>query len=88
MCRLFLVYLYRNYNISMSKEDKLYNEIKEYCNLNGIDDIEAFSYKCLLDGFNIVRYGMSPSDNIKKQNNVSNDVEVVKKKRKIIVKND
>lgn len=72
----------------MSKEDKLYNEIKEYCNLNGIDDIEAFSYKCLLDGFNIVRYGMSPSDNIKKQNNVSNDVEVVKKKRKIIVKND
>ena len=72
----------------MSKEDKLYNEIKEYCNLNGIDDVEAFSYKCLLDGFNIVRYGMSPSDNIKKQNNVSNDVEVVKKKRKIIVKND
>ena len=88
MCRLFLVYLYRNYNISMSKEDKLYNEIKEYCSLNGIDDVEAFSYKCLLDGFNIVRYGMSPSDNIKKQNNVSNDVKVVKKKRKIIVKND
>lgn len=72
----------------MSKKDKLDNEIMEYCNLNGIDNIEAFYYKCLLDGFNIVRYGMSPSDNIKKQNSVSDDVQVVKKKRKIIIKND
>ena len=38
-------------------------KIKSYCELNGIEDISGFVNKCIMQGFNIVRYGISPSDN-------------------------
>ena len=43
-------------------------EINEYCKLNNINDIEGFITQCILKGFNTFRYGVSPSDNIKKEN--------------------
>lgn len=84
----------------MLDRKKLDKEILEYCKLNGISDVELFTNQCLLNGFNIIRYGTSPKDNIERQNgkvvaenNVTNDdkkekEQVIKKKRKIIVKNN
>lgn len=36
------------------------SHIKEYCKMNGIKDVRNFVNKCLLDGFNIMKYGVSP----------------------------
>ena len=74
--------------VSRLKRSKLDSEIIEYCRLNKIDDISEFCYKCMLNGFNIARYGISPSDNIKRQCDAVEVEPVVKKKRKIIVKNN
>ena len=42
----------------------LFNEIKAYCKENGIKDYRQFSIRCLEQGFAIVRYGVSPVDNV------------------------
>lgn len=52
----------------MANRARLEKEIKEYCELNNINDIPGFITQCMLRGFNIFKYGVSPSDNIKKQN--------------------
>lgn len=80
------------------KKSKLGAEIMEYCELNNINDVSKFTYDCLLSGFNIVRYGNSPIDNIKRQNGEINDAvngntingesKIIKKKRKITIKNE
>lgn len=44
-------------------------EIKEYCSLNNINDVAGFITQCLLQGFNIYRYGYTPSDNVKREKN-------------------
>lgn len=84
--------------IFFEKHD-IMKEIKEYCELNNISDVDEFSYMCLVTGFNITRYGVSPGDNIKRQNVTESKVEdtkndslkeeenIVKKKRKISIKN-
>ena len=88
-----------NYNnISFHFEKcRMVNDIIEYCNVNNISDIGKFLYGCLLNGFNIERYGYSPCDNIKRQNgetDVSSNDEaneekkVIKKKKKIIINNE
>lgn len=70
-------------------------EINEYCKLNNINDIEGFITQCMLNGFNTFRYGVSPSDNIKKENgevelsqdtveNRESRTEVKKRKIKVI----
>ena len=46
-------------------------EIETFCRLNKIDDIESFREKCLKQGFNIIKYGISPQDNFKKENNIN-----------------
>ena len=75
--------------------DKLKGEIEDYCVLNNISDVDGFINKCLLNGFNIERYGLSPSDNVKKQNGVveedkkpdtKDETKIVRKKRKISIK--
>ena len=48
--------------------------IQEYCELNGIDDINNFANRCATQGFNIVKYGLSPADNIKRENNGIKDL--------------
>lgn len=88
--------------MNLTKEKELNEEIEDYCSLNEISDVDEFKYKCLLTGFNIERYGLSPGDNVKRQNGeikpketdaeVSGETKteepnIVRKKRKITVKN-
>ena len=40
--------------------NKLYNDIKSYCEINNINDIESEVNNMLQIGFNIIRYGISP----------------------------
>lgn len=56
----------------------LEKSIKDYCELNGIEDIDAFSKRCLQQGFNVVKFGTSPYDNIQREINGINDIEKVK----------
>lgn len=88
--------------MNLTKEKELNEAIEDYCSLNEISDVDEFKYKCLLTGFNIERYGLSPGDNVKRQNGeikpketdteVSGETKteepkIVRKKRKITVKN-
>ena len=57
--------------------------ISEYCELNNIEDINAFANRCATQGFNILKYGMSPGDNINRENNGIKDFkDESRKKRK------
>ena len=47
--------------------DKIIGEIRQYCEYNNISDIELFLSKCLMTGFNIERYGLSPNDNFNRE---------------------
>lgn len=51
----------------MANRALIEREIKEYCKVNGINDVAGFITQCLLRGFNIFRYGNSPSDNKKRE---------------------
>lgn len=61
----------------------LKKEIEAYCKLNKIDDVESFKEECLRQGFNIIKYGISPQDNFKKENNINTFVkdDVIENKR-------
>ena len=52
----------------MANRALLEKEIKEYCKLNGINNVAGFITQCILMGFNTFRYGTSPTDNIKREN--------------------
>ena len=52
----------------MANRALLEKEIKEYCKLNGINDVAGFITQCILSGFNTFRYGTSTTDNIKREN--------------------
>jgi hypothetical protein len=52
----------------------LEKSIRSYCDLNGIEDINAFANRCAMQGFNIIKFGMSPKDNIERENNGIKDV--------------
>ena len=52
----------------MANRALLEKDIKEYCKLNGINDVAGFITQCILMGFNTFRYGTSPTDNIKREN--------------------
>lgn len=71
----------------MANRVKLEKEIKEYCLLNNITDIPGFITQCMLRGFNIFRYGLSPSDNIKRQNGeiIDNGNNKTPKKEKSVI---
>lgn len=43
---------------SLTINKELYDDIKKFCNLNKIDDIEKFILKCLKQGVDIQRYGL------------------------------
>lgn len=53
----------------MANRVQLEKEIKEYCQLNNINDVAGFITQCMLMGFNTVKYGVSPQDNINRENN-------------------
>jgi hypothetical protein len=48
--------------------------IDEYCKMNGIEDINAFANRCATQGFNIVKFGLSPKDNIERENKGIKDI--------------
>lgn len=60
-------------------------DIKNFCKANKIDDIDSFIDKCLLQGFNVIKYGLSPQDNFKKENEISNFASVVDKSEEKVV---
>lgn len=43
---------------SLTINKELYDDIKKFCNLNKIDDINKFILKCLKQGVDIQRYGL------------------------------
>ena len=50
-------------------KDKILKELKEYCKLNDIEDVNDFVNKCVIKGFTIAKFGTSPMDNINRENN-------------------
>lgn len=48
-------------------DKKLEDKIRQYCNLNNIEDIGSFVNACARQGFNIVLYGVSPMDNANRE---------------------
>lgn len=52
----------------------LEKSIRSYCELNGIEDVNAFANRCTMQGFNVVKFGMSPKDNIDRENNGIKDI--------------
>ena len=56
--------------------------IAEYCEVNSIDDVNAFANRCAMQGFNIAKYGLSPGDNIERENNGIKDFKNEKGRRK------
>ena len=52
----------------------LEKSIRSYCDLNEIEDINAFANRCAMQGFNIVKFGVSPKDNVDRENNGIKDI--------------
>jgi len=46
----------------------LENDIMNFCKLNDIEDINFFLTKCIIDGFNIMKYGHNPLENMENEN--------------------
>lgn len=64
--------------------DKIYGEVKSYCEYNGIDDVNGFLDELVLVGLNIKKYGVKPQvkpqiinkeDNLVVEDEVSDDIE-------------
>lgn len=58
-------------------------QIKEYCSINSINNIEGFCVECLMKGFSIEKFGNSPLDKIKMENGID-----AEKKEQESVKNE
>ncbi len=56
--------------------------IEEYCKMNGIEDINAFANRCATQGFNIVKFGLSPKDNIERENKGIKDIKNESRKKR------
>lgn len=60
----------------------LEKSIRSYCEMNDIKDVNAFANRCAMQGFNVVKFGLSPKDNIDRENNGIKDVNKNEKKSK------
>lgn len=58
---------------------KLMKDVKQYCKINDIDDVNDFLNRCIVQGFNIMKYGVSPIDNIERESNGIKGIEDNKK---------
>ena len=56
--------------------------IEEYCKLNDIEDINAFANRCATQGFNIVKFGLSPKYNIEREKNGIKDIKNERTRKK------
>ena len=54
----------------MKSLEEAISEVKEYAELNGIEDVEELIVKCLMDGLNILKYGTSPRDNFRREHGI------------------
>lgn len=59
----------------------LEKQIRQYCELNEIEDINAFANRCLSQGFSIIKFGSSPMDNIERENKGIKDIDKDEYKR-------
>ena len=59
----------------------LERQIRQYCELNEIEDINAFANRCLSQGFSIIKFGTSPMDNIERENKGIKDIDKDEYKR-------
>ena len=59
----------------------LERQIRQYCELNEIEDINAFANRCLSQGFSIIKFGSSPKDNIQRENKGIKDIDKDEYKR-------
>lgn len=48
-------------------DSKLYDEIAKYCELNEIKDISKFINNCIQQAFSVVKFGVTPKDNIRRE---------------------
>lgn len=65
-------------------DKKLLKEFEDFCKLNGIDPVKKVN-EILRNELNVMKYGMSPIDNIKRENSiqeVNNDNEEKKPVKK------
>ena len=60
----------------------LHKSILEYCKMNLIKDVDSFIVRCMTNGFNILRFGISPTDNMKREKEGIKDFKPEKKTRK------
>jgi hypothetical protein len=74
----------------MPNKEQVEKDITAYCKANNISDIEAFKTSCLIKGLAVFKYGMSPVDNVRRQNGTVQDDEikepVVVKRKKVTIK--
>ena len=61
----------------------LEKQLRQYCELNEIEDINAFANRCLSQGFNIIKFGTSPKDNVERE---SKGIKDIKKNNKLTLK--
>ena len=52
----------------------LERQIRQYCEMNDIEDVNAFANRCLSQGFSIVKFGTSPKDNVERESKGIKDV--------------
>lgn len=63
---------------------QLEEEIRQYCLVNNIDNIEEFIISLLKRGFTIEKYGITPT--LKNKDNTNKPIE--DKKEEVIIEND
>jgi len=64
----------------------LERQIRQYCELNEIEDINAFANRCLSQGFNIVKFGISPKDNVERETKGIKDIKITNGKKEVDIK--
>lgn len=52
----------------------LERQIRQYCQLNDIEDVNAFANRCATQGFSIIKFGTSPKDNFERETKGIKDI--------------
>ena len=52
----------------------LERQIRQYCQLNEIEDVNAFANRCATQGFSIIKFGTSPKDNVERETKGIKDI--------------
>jgi hypothetical protein len=64
----------------------LEKQIRQYCELNEIEDINAFANRCLSQGFNVIKFGVSPKDNAEREIKGIKDIKKTNGKKEVNTK--